>query len=437
MATAVHTPVDWRLLYAQRSFRYFFVGTFISLFGSGMNFAGVTWYILGVTHSTVSVGFTVILYTLPGLIVPFLGGVLIDRIDRRYLGVTLDLARGAMVLGVAALVFSGHSRVWQINAMVLLNGAGAAIYWASVNALVQELIPAGQFVGANSMVLIAVQGGLIMAGAFVGFVYEHAGLGGILAIDGLTYLVSAFCLYRLRRGYFHPRHSEPAGEALPDVLETTPIPPIVETDLAAGVIRDVREGMRYLHTQPRVLALGITYAMMIAGVMSANVLVVALAKDILHAGPRGFGLLEAGWAVGAVTGGILAGTLTRRGPMIVLIAALALLSVGHAAMPFVAWLALATLMQAVFGGCRAVGAILTQSAVMASVPKRLMGRTQSAFSVISTTLQVAMSFSLGWLGEHVGLVAAFALLALLYAGAVVSAMRARSLSAPAAAEMAG
>jgi MFS family permease len=432
MATAVHTPVNWRLLYSQRSFRYFFVGTFISLFGSGMNFAGVTWYVLGATHSTVSVGFTVILYTLPGLIVPFLGGVLIDRIDRRYLGVTLDLARGALVLGVAALVFSGHSRLWQINAMVLLNGAGAAIYWASINALVQELIPAGQFVGANSVVLIAVQGGLIMAGAFVGFVYEHAGLGGILAIDGLTYLVSALCLYLLRRGYFHPRHSEPAGEALPDVLETAPIPPIVETDLAAGVIRDLREGMQYLRTQPRVLALGITYAMMIAGVISANILVVALAKDILHAGPKGFGLLEAGWAVGAVTGGILAGTLTRRRPMIVLIAALALLSVGHAAMPFVTWLAIATLMQAVFGGCRAVGAILTQSAVMASVPKRLMGRTQSAFSVISTTMQVAMSFSLGWLGQHVGLVAAFALLALLYAGAVVSAMRARSLSASAA-----
>lgn len=432
MVTAVHAPVNWRLLYSQRSFRYFFVGTFISLFGSGMNFAGVTWYVLGATHSTVSVGFTVILYTLPGLIVPFLGGVLIDRIDRRYLGVTLDLARGAMVLGVAALVFSGHSRLWQINAMVLLNGAGAAIYWASINALVQELIPAGQFVGANSVVLIAVQGGLIMAGAFVGFVYEHAGLGGILAIDGLTYFVSALCLYLLRRGYFHPRHSEPSGEALPDVLETAPIPPIVETDLAAGVIRDLREGMQYLRTQPRVLALGITYAMMIAGVISANILVVALAKDILHAGARGFGLLEAGWAVGAVTGGILAGTLTRRRPMIVLIGALALLSVGHAAMPFVTWLAIATLMQAVFGGCRAVGAILTQSAVMASVPKRLMGRTQSAFSVISTTLQVAMSFSLGWLGQHVGLVAAFALLALLYAGAVVSAMRARSLSASAA-----
>ena len=139
-------------------------------------------------------------------------------------------------------------------------------------------------------------------------------------------------------------------------------------------------------------------------------------------------MLEAGWAVGAVTGGILAGTLTRRAPMIVLTAVLALLSLGHAAMPFVTWLVVATLMQAVFGGCRAVGAILTQSAVMASVPKRLMGRTQSAFSVISTTMQVAMSFSLGWLAQHLNLPVAFLVLGLLYCGAVFAAVRARALT---------
>jgi DHA3 family macrolide efflux protein-like MFS transporter len=428
MAAAAHSRTDWSLLFAQPGFRYFFAGTFISMFGSGMNFAGVTWHILGITHSTVSVGVTVIMYTLPGLIVPFLGGVLIDRVDRRYLGMALDISRGTLVLCVAALVRFGHPHIWQIDGMVLLNGAGAAVYWASINALVQELVPPGQFVGANSSVLIAVQGGLLFAGAFVGFIYESWGLAGILWIDGLTYLVSAFCLYRLRRGYLHPRHSEAAGEALPDVLETAPIPPIIETDLAAGVLRDLREGLHYLREQPRVLALGITYATMLAGVISANVLVVALAKDVLHSGPRGFGLLESGWAIGAVTGGLAAGILARRRPLSVLVAATAILSVGHAFMPFVTLLPWAVVLQAVFGGCRALGGILTQSSVMALVPRRLMGRTQSAFSFISTTLQVLMSFSLGWVSQHLSIALAFGTLALLYAVAVVAAMRARGLN---------
>ncbi len=429
MATATHPRTNWSLLFGQRGFRYFFAGTFISMFGSGMNFAGVTWHILGITRSTVSVGVTVIMYTLPGLIVPFLGGVLIDRVDRRYLGMALDISRGTMVLCVAALVRFGHAHVWQIDGMVLLNGAGAAVYWASINALVQELVPPGQFVGANSSVLIAVQGGLLFAGAFVGFIYESAGLAGILGIDGLTYLISAFCLYRLRSGHFHPRHSEAAGEALPDVLETAPIPPIVETDLAAGFLRDIREGLHYLRGQPRVLALGITYATMLAGVISANVLVVALAKDVLHAGARGFGLLESGWAVGAVTGGLTAGFLARRRPLTILVGTMVVLALGHGFMPFVVVLPWAILLQAVFGGCRAVGAILTQSQVMSMVPRRLMGRTQSAFAVISTTLQVLMSFSLGWVSQHLSVALGFGTLALLYSVAVLAALRARGLNA--------
>ena len=98
MATATAPRVDWTLIFAQRGFRYFFAAMFVSLFGSGMNFAGVSWYILAATHSTVKVSLQVIVVTLPGLIVPFLGGVLIDRFDRRYLGIALDIARGIAVL---------------------------------------------------------------------------------------------------------------------------------------------------------------------------------------------------------------------------------------------------------------------------------------------------------------------------------------------------
>src|SRR5258708_9845930 len=125
MAAAAHPRTDWSLLFAQPGFRYFFAGTFISMFGSGMNFAGVTWHILGVTHSTVSVGVTVIMYTLPGLIVPFLGGVLIDRVDRRYLGIAIDISRGTPVLCTARLLRSGHTHSLQIHSLALPNAAPA------------------------------------------------------------------------------------------------------------------------------------------------------------------------------------------------------------------------------------------------------------------------------------------------------------------------
>jgi hypothetical protein len=132
--------------------------------------------------------------------------------------------------------------------------------------------------------------------------------------------------------------------------------------------------------------------------------------------------------VGAVAGGLASGALARHRPLTVLISAMVILSVGHALFPYVHLLAAAVAMNALFGGCRALGGVLTQSSIMATVPRRLMGRTQSAFSVISTLLQVAMSFSLGWLAEHVNLPIAFLLLGLLYGVAVLAAFRARALA---------
>jgi MFS family permease len=438
MASDPNSTLNWKALFRVPGFPFFFFAMLISLFGTGMNFAGVTWYVLGATNSTVKVSLIVILVTLPGLIVPLFGGVLIDRVDRRYLGITVDAARAVLVLGTAGLAYAGHLAMWELYSMVLLLGVGFAIYWSTANALVQELVPREKLIAANATVLIAVQGGMAAAGALVGFFYEHSGLAGILGIDGTTYLISAICLLLLRHGYYAPHESHdihllsasPTIEAPPEMFE----PSLLRADTSeessptSSFFADIAEGLEYLRQQPRVLALGITYACMMAGVISANVLVVALAKDLLSAGARGYGYIEMGWAVGAVIGGLAAGAVARKNPYGVLILALATLAVGHTLFPYARLLWVAVAMNALFGVCRALGGVLTQSSIMAAVPRRLMGRTQSAFSVIATILQVTMSFVLGWFAEHTTLSLAFLLLGAIYGGGVLAALRVRALS---------
>jgi DHA3 family macrolide efflux protein-like MFS transporter len=368
--------------------------------------------------------------------VPPFGGVLIDRVDRRYLGITIDATRAVIVLCTAALAFAGRLAMWELYSMVLLLGVGFAIYWSTTNALIQELVPQDKLITANATVLIAVQGGMAAAGALVGFIYERAGLAGILGIDGTTYLISAICLLLLRQGYYAPREIQKAGlasasptiEAPPEMSEPT----LMSTDGPergiSGVFADIAEGLAYLRQQPRVMALGFTYACMMAGVISANILVVALAKDLLSAGARGYGWIEAGWAAGAIIGGLAAGAVARKNPYGVLILALATLAVGHTLFPYARLLAVAIAMNALFGFCRALGGVLTQSSILAAVPRRLMGRTQSAFAVIATILQVGMSYALGSFAEHFSLSIAFLLLGAIYGGGVVAALRVRVLS---------
>jgi MFS transporter, DHA3 family, macrolide efflux protein len=429
---ATTARVDWTLIWAQRGFRYFFLAMFVSLFGSGMNFTGVSWYIISSTHSTVKVSLQVIVVTLPGLLVPFLGGVLIDRLDRRYLGVLLDLARGVAVLATAYIAWHGHLQLWHLYAMTLITGTGSAMYWATVNALVQEVIPPSQFTGANAAVLIGVQSGMLIAGAFVGFIYDSAGIAGILAIDGATYFVSAFCLYQLRRGYVSPRATHghareysDATEATAEALESGENPEVAEAGLSLAMYADLKEGFAYLRKQPVVRALGVTHSLLMAGVVSANVVLVALANDVLHAGARGLGFLEAGWATGAITGGLIASQLSQKLRLTLYVAAIVGLATGHMVVPF--FLIGAVILQAVFGLCRAVAGVIAQSSLMSIVPRHFMGRTQSAMAVLTTVLQLLMSFSLGWIAQRISIVAGFALLALMYGGASFFAMRARQL----------
>jgi MFS family permease len=420
---------------------------FISLFGTGMNFAGVTWFVKAQTQSDIMVGFLVMIVTLPGLVVPLVGGVLIDRVDRRYLGVALDVSRGILVLAIAALAWRGRLALWELYVMVLLLGAGFAVYWSTTNALLQELmmdrdsaqIPMRRLVGANSAVLIAVQGGMMSAGALVGFVYDRTGLPGILGIDGTTYLVSALCLIMLRQGHFPPHHAlggapppaTPVIETPPEMTEPALVSGVGEAEPLARVMADLREGFQYLRAQPRVLALGATFSCMMAGVVSSNVVLVALAMDVLHSGARGFGWIEFGWAAGAVSGGLAAGLISRKHPEAVLIVSLAILAVGHALFPYATLLWVAVAMNAFFGACRAVTGVVTQSAIMTTVPRKLMGRTQSAFAMITTLLQLSISFTLGWLAEYAGLPIAFLVLGVIYSLAILTALRARSIGSAA------
>ena len=426
---------NWSLIWAQPGFRYFFFAMFISLFGSGMNFAGVSWHILALTHSTVKVSYQVVMATAPGLLIPFVGGVLIDRYDRRYLGIALDFSRGIAVLATAYIAWHGRLELWHLYLITLIVGVGSAMYWADVNALVQEVMPVSQFTGANAAVVVGVQTGMLFAGALVGFIYDHAGIAGILLVDGLTYFVSAWCLYKLRSGYVsprehltkYPREFSESTEATAEALETAEMPDVAEAGLSLAVYSDLKDGIAYLREQPTVRALGITHSILMAGVVSANVLIVALAADILHRGARGLGFLEAGWGFGAIIGGLLASQLPNRLRMTLYAFALAGLALGHLAMPFITILVSAIFFQALFGFFRALSGVVAQASLMLIVPRHFMGRTQSAMAILTTILQLLMSFALGWISQQVNIYGAFAFLALIYAFGTASAFHARSL----------
>src|SRR5579863_8629913 len=189
-----------RSILGQRPMRFVFAANMISMFGSGMNSAAVGWYILKATHNEMALGMLVVLQTIPAMaLLPF-SGVIIDREDRRRLVMWLDALRGLIIVTVAILAFRHRVQVWQLYLMNTLVSAGFWMFWPTITALIQELTPEGQFVESNTFLLAGVQGGWLIAGAVVGFMYDHVGLGGVLLIDVSTYVVSFLCYFAVRKG---------------------------------------------------------------------------------------------------------------------------------------------------------------------------------------------------------------------------------------------
>ena len=136
-----------------RPLRLIFVANFVSMIGSGMNGAAVTWFILQATHSEMALGTLVVLQTLPAMLTLPFSSYIIDREDRRRLVMGLDAGRGALIFGIALLALAHRVHVWQLYLMSTLVSAGFWMFWPTVTALIQELTPEAEFVHSSSFLL--------------------------------------------------------------------------------------------------------------------------------------------------------------------------------------------------------------------------------------------------------------------------------------------
>ena len=393
-----------RASFGQRPLRFVFAANLISMVGSGMNSAAVAWYILKATHSEMALGTFAVLQTLPAMLMLPFTGVVIDREDRRRLVMWLDAIRALIIIIVAVLAFRGQVKVWQLYLMNTLVAAGFWMFWPTITALIQELTPEGQFVQSNTFLLAGVQGGFLIAGAIVGFIYDHVGLGGVLILDVSTYVVSFLCYFAVRKG----KHIVMRPEEIKADLVAA------ETQLACFG-REMKEGLHFLRDHRAVVMLGISWALFLGAMITGVVVTPSLSDRVFHAGAKGYGWLNAGWGTGAFVSALYAPQIIGRiGGRRAIAFSMAILSVCVAFAPISGFLFLAIATYFVMGSARGVGGVAMNTSLMEMVPKHLMGRVQNAFYFTGTFLQLVLAVLVGTVAQKVSLVVAFGILGSIY-----------------------
>ena len=369
------------------------------MFGSDMTSAALMWVVLERTGSPKYVGTMLTLSMVPGLLfLPFMG-VFIDRQDRRHVAIGLDVVRALAVLSVPiAVTFFGDVWVPHLFAVTILVGFCFNVHWANATALMQELCEPGEFAAASAFFAAAIQGGTLIAGAVVGLTYEHIGVRGVMSIDFATYVVSAFCLWRLRKG----RH-----------VHVSALTPRDANPVRAFLV-DLRFGLSFLRRSTVVLRIGAISVFVLAAVYGLQVVMAPLNKTILHSSAHGFGWCNGSWGLGAMVasqaGLFLVALLSERASIA---GPLAIITLACAALSFTTSLPIALACFFLMGYGRGASGIPLFVRMMKEVPREIMGRVQTTIGffglLIRITAMEAIAFAAGDVSIRTGILFATAL----------------------------
>ena len=168
------------------------------MLGDRMAVVALAFAVLEIGGSTSEVGLVLAAGAFPLVATVLAGGVVADRASRRAVMVAADLVRVASQGAMAALLIAGVAEVWMLALVAGVTGAATGFFSPASTGLLPEVVLAEQLQPANGLRASAVSTGEILGPVLGGVLVAAAGAGWAIAIDALTFAVSAACLAMLR-----------------------------------------------------------------------------------------------------------------------------------------------------------------------------------------------------------------------------------------------
>ncbi|MHB8063436.1 MAG: MFS transporter [Ruminiclostridium sp.] len=169
-------------------------GLLISCLGDTAYNIVLGFWVLQVTGSTAIMGTLMAVSTLLGILVLPFAGVWIERLNRKYLLISMDVVRGISLLLITLAAFTNLLTVWMVFVAGIIISISGAVFRPCVNTTVPEIIPVTRLTNANSILLIASTGSNILGNVIGGYFYQLLGAPILFLADGLSYLLSGSSL---------------------------------------------------------------------------------------------------------------------------------------------------------------------------------------------------------------------------------------------------
>jgi MFS family permease len=278
----------FRALQVHRNFRLFWTGQTVSLIGTWMQQVGVGWLALEMTNSAFMVGLVSAAGSFPVLLFSLYGGVVADRVSKLRIVIICQALLLTEATALWWFTWSGRINIHWLLALATFGGVVSAFEIPARQAMIVELVTREDIVDAIALNSGGFNLARIVGPSIAAVVLAKFGLAWCFGIDAISYLAVLGSLSQVRL----PRW--------------TPVQHLVSP------FEQLKQGVNYIRGSRAVSGLmGIIAVYSIFGFQYLTMMPV-VARDVLHTGASGYGLLLTFVGIGALTGALsLAGLGAR------------------------------------------------------------------------------------------------------------------------------
>jgi MFS family permease len=281
---------------ANRDFTLLWFGQLGSEIGNGAVQLALPWLVLDLTGSALQLGLAYFFLFSPMLLFGVLGGVFVDRWDRRLTIVVVDVLRAAAFLSVAVIYYMGSLTVEHIYAVLFLESSLANFFNPARAALLPNLIDRENIRAANSLMEVSRSIGFLVAPVAGGLIVDWLGPASIMLIDGVTFALSAVTVFFI--SWRPPPRDVQPSESWRHAVEM--------------VIDQTKDGLAAIGRERLLqvcMTLGFALNLIVAPV---QLLLPLFVREVKDAEADYLTFLVAGLLVGLIAGSLMAPTAARR-----------------------------------------------------------------------------------------------------------------------------
>ncbi len=174
-----------------KNFFLLWQGQLVSSIGDVMYSLALGFWVLQKTGSTAIMGLLMAVSALPQLILGPIAGVIVDRADRKWIIVTMDIVRGVFVVAVAVLAITGNLEVWMVFFTGVVKGICASVFNPAVSASLPDIVQSANLQRANAALMVSTNGVNIFSNSISGVLFSIVGAPVLFLINGIAYLFSS------------------------------------------------------------------------------------------------------------------------------------------------------------------------------------------------------------------------------------------------------